>query len=749
MSELIADAGRMAALFRGFSGGYGTYDARLLGRAEGKQKVPQFMVKEPATIDLFKAHLSGQTPVGIYLLDDNEQVSFGAIDIDEYPLDLGALANRLNELSLPLTVCNSKSGGAHVYVFFESPQDPADTIDVLKTIAKAIGYAGVEVFPKQVKRPSGGYGNYINLPFFGHPSLEYACYTPEGVIGLSGFLDLAEFSRTTTANLNRLLSQQNLTKDIQPVDNSELQRPQAAGRNEFLFYLGTDLMRQGLGHDIVGTILREKNRTATEQDHENFVNGGPLPSDELEKLIANLKTIEPRQSPDSSNAIVDELNKKHAHVMISGKARIINITTDPQNGWRTHDFSTPADFRSRYANRKVKIGNRIRTAAEVWLESPKRQSYGGITFLPGKDAGDHFNLFQGFAVEPAEGDCSLYLEHIRNNICSADDELYEYVIHWMADAIQNPSTRPGVALAIRGQQGVGKGVFVNTFARLFGPHFIQVTQSSHLVGNFNGHQKDKLLVFADEAFWAGNKQAEGVLKGLVTEDTLSIEMKGVDVGQFPNFIRLILATNNEWVVPASAEQRRFVVIDASAARMQDTAYFAAIIQLMENGGLEALMHHLQSLDLEGVNLRKIPQTDALADQKLRSLDSVAAWLFSCLNNGGIEEVETSSTTCLRDWPKTYGTTNMYNAYIGYCKRIGQNHPVRDTVFGKNIVKYVPSISKRREGGKNRQHVYLLPPLDQARQEFASSTKVPNTDWLEDREDLFEDDGPASPQSQES
>ena len=50
MSELIADAGRMAALFRGFSGGYGTYDVRLLGKAEGKQKVQQFMVKKPPTI---------------------------------------------------------------------------------------------------------------------------------------------------------------------------------------------------------------------------------------------------------------------------------------------------------------------------------------------------------------------------------------------------------------------------------------------------------------------------------------------------------------------------------------------------------------------------------------------------------------------------------------------------------------------------------------------------------------------------
>ena len=435
--------------------------------------------------------------------------------------------------------------------------------------------------------------------------------------------------------------------------------------------------------------------------------------------------------------------------MISGKARIINITTDPQNGWQMHDFSTPADFRSRYANRKVKVGNKTRTAAEVWLESPKRRSYSGITFLPGKDAGEYFNLFQGFAVEPADGDCSLYLDHIRNNICSADDELYDYIIHWMADAIQNPSSRPGVALAIRGQQGVGKGVFVNMFARLFGPHFIQVTQSSHLVGNFNGHQKDKLLVFADEAFWAGNKQAEGVLKGLVTEDTLSIEMKGVDVGQFPNFIRLILATNNEWVVPASAEQRRFVVIDASAARMQDTAYFGAIIQQMENGGLEALMHHLQSLDLEGVNLRKIPQTDALPTRSFEAWTVWLTWLYGCLNNGGIEEAETSSSTYFHDWPETFKTTRMYNAYLGHCKRVGQSHPVRDTVFGKSLTKYLPSISKRRAGGENRQHIYILPPLDQARQEFALTTKIPNADWRLDREDLLYCNELASYQSQQS
>ena len=72
------------------------------------------------------------------------------------------------------------------------------------------------------------------------------------------------------------------------------------------------------------------------------------------------------------------------------------------------------------------------------------------------------------------------------------------------------------------------------------------------------------------------------------------------------------------------EQRRFVEVDASSAKMQDTSYFGAIINHMENGKTEALMHHPISVDLESVNLLKIPKTGALDDQKLRSLDSVAA-----------------------------------------------------------------------------------------------------------------------------
>ena len=70
------------------------------------------------------------------------------------------------------------------------------------------------------------------------------------------------------------------------------------------------------------------------------------------------------------------------------------------------------------------------------------------------------------------------------------------------------------------------------------------------LGHFNAHLEDALVVFADEAFWADHNQAEGRLKALVTEPKLAIESKGRDVSFVYNHVRLIVASNSAWIVPA-------------------------------------------------------------------------------------------------------------------------------------------------------------------------------------------------------
>ena len=66
-----------------------------------------------------------------------------------------------------------------------------------------------------------------------------------------------------------------------------------------------------------------------------------------------------------------------------------------------------------------------------WLQHPDRKQYDGIGFFPDPNlAKSHFNyknLWNGFLVEPAQGDCSLYLSHIKNNIAQGIQKIYNYL----------------------------------------------------------------------------------------------------------------------------------------------------------------------------------------------------------------------------------------------------------------------------------------------------------------------------------
>ena len=261
-----------------------------------------------------------------------------------------------------------------------------------------------------------------------------------------------------------------------------------------------------------------------------------------------------------------------------------------------------------------------------WLGQAKRRQYDGIVYAPGAHPPGKLNLWSGLSCEPTDaGDCSLYLAHLTNNICSGDPNHSQYLLDWMADAVQNPGRQGETAVVMRGKEGVGKGVAAKYFGRLFGPHYVHVSQAGHLTGHFNGHLQQCSVLFADEAFFAGDKQHEGILKALITEDTLMIECKGLDAFAVRNCLHIIMSSNNDWVIPAGADARRYFVLTVSDDHKQDIPYFTAIAEQMVNGGQQALLHHLLHRDLSDFNVRDVPQTDALADQKAysrRGLDRV-------------------------------------------------------------------------------------------------------------------------------
>ena len=176
---------------------------------------------------------------------------------------------------------------------------------------------------------------------------------------------------------------------------------------------------------------------------------------------------------------------------------------------------TFADFQRLYLNRFVKTGVSEKTgepiysqAAYVWLRHRNRRQYiGGMVFDPSdrQQPDDVLNLWQGFGVKPKPGSCEKFKDHLLNVICHNDTVLYEYVLDWMADVVQHPDKRGEIALVLCGPEGCGKGIFGYAMKYLLGQHGLAISNAKHLIGHFNAHLRDTVLLFADEAFYAGDR----------------------------------------------------------------------------------------------------------------------------------------------------------------------------------------------------------------------------------------------------
>ena len=430
-----------------------------------------------------------------------------------------------------------------------------------------------------------------------------------------------------------------------------------------------------------------------------------------------------------------EINRLHAVISnYGGKTRV--MTEGPPPYFQSFD-----DFRNRYMNRYVKIGTGddgkpiFTPLGKWWLAQQRRRQYERVEFRPGAALPDSvFNLWSGFAVEPVDGLCDLFLALVRDVICAGSDIANEWLLNWMAHAVQRPQEPGEVAVVLRGGQGIGKSFFAERFGELFGRHFVPVTDPKHVVGNFNAILHDALFVFSDEAFAANDKRAEGVLKGLVTQAHITVEPKGVDAFKARKFFRLVMASNNSWVVPADIDDRRFLVLDVSDIHKQQTAYFAAIADEWRNGGREALMHLLLNRDIAEFDHRRRPETAALVDQQLHSLRGARRIVYEMLASGDppVAKVEGE---------RVFISTRDL--------RRDREERCSETMLGRELEKIADGRKKCRETcdeneKKVRKNGVWLPRLSEARSRWAAHVNL-NVRWpVDDGEWASSTDEPSKP-----
>ena len=521
----------------------------------------------------------------------------------------------------------------------------------------------------------------------------------------------------------------------------------AGQRNDTLFRYKGSLLYRGIPPDIVDQSVRDANTARCQP---------PLDDDELARILrpedppaieshTALSTVDESGQPALSAAsassdsdldrAITALNKTLFIAPEGGKVRIYREGPDPETGTNSVTPFTKEDFRLLIADKRVKIGNNEYPLADLWLKSPKARRYpDGVALLPGKEAPPGvYNSWQGWGVKPQSGNAEIALDFIRLVICNSDETVFNYVIGWLARAVQQPDKPAEVALILRSQErGTGKSTFGNMICDIFGAHSMSVRSPKHLVGNFNAHLRNTLFLFADEALFVGDRAGNDVLKGLITEPTITIERKGVDVFTVTNRLKIVMATNAEWVIPAGSDERRFLVLDVSTMAKQNTVMFGRLKRYLKKIGLAALLDYLLHYDISRFNIRSVPRTQALTDQKNRSLDPFYQWLRERLWEGRLLHND-------RAWIPTQARQTLVADFVHY---VEQNRlrfvDMNASHVGRRLKRLFPGIelSKRLRTGHDRARTWTFPPLEDARRAFEQHALGGDTlDWPAIDEDV--------------
>jgi phage/plasmid-associated DNA primase len=185
------------------------------------------------------------------------------------------------------------------------------------------------------------------------------------------------------------------------------------------------------------------------------------------------------------------------------------------------------------------------------------------------------------------------------------------------------------------------------------------------------------------------------VKALITEDVLTIEGKFKNAVQAPNRLHVFMASNQEWVVPATGDERRFFVLDVADDHRQDHQYFAAIQAELNSGGYGAMLYDLLHHDICNFNVRHVPETAALQSQKMHSMPTEQMWWANVLHRRYVYESELGQEDYFGKWYEWMATDVLYASYSRFAKAQNERHTMGRETFGKFMTAVKAKASRNR------------------------------------------------------
>lgn len=410
----------------------------------------------------------------------------------------------------------------------------------------------------------------------------------------------------------------------------------------------------------------------------------------------------------------------------------------------------------------------IKREMKLWNESVARRTFRGLKFDPNvdghitdEDGEVHYNLWKGAAypfdseynMEGVESNIQPYLDHMRVTLCDGNEDQYQYLLKWLAHTVQHPGKPTRVGIVLQGDQGTGKGLFVQKYKDIHGKrYFYQVMdQDNGLLGKFAPEGMETCTnCFVDEAFFPGNMSDVQKIKKLITESERDIEKKYGARRTFKNFTNYVFASNSDYVVKCDPQERRYMVLKvnnryAGVSNAVKDEYFSKV----NATPVADLAQYLYRVDLTGFKPTDFPRTEGIKCQKQHSLPPVGLWWEEALRNGYVKDngLTVLSFTDKLDGLDTISQVQPKDLFIAY-QHWHQNsrNPARiissEEVFKTQLREYLTPrgektpiftvIRPRNTGGGPRNRVWQFPELSVLQHQFSLRMDVP--DYFKEEDD---------------
>lgn len=254
-----------------------------------------------------------------------------------------------------------------------------------------------------------------------------------------------------------------------------------------------------------------------------------------------------------------------------------------------------------------------------WLESPHREMRDAknLVFDPTLQASPetHINMFAGFPLIPVNDEALVEpVLELLASLCSSEsnaDEVFQWLLRWLAFPLQNPGAKMQTAILMFGEkQGTGKSLF---FEGVMGPIYgdYGTTAGQHqLESSFTDWKSRRLFVLFEEVLSRNDRYNHlGTLKHMVTGRTQRINPKNLPERVEANHLNAVFLSNEPQPIPIDLEDRRFLVVGAK--NKLEKAFYDKFKRLLKEGASAAFYEFLLRYPIGDFNEHTLPpRTDS-------------------------------------------------------------------------------------------------------------------------------------------